>query len=56
MGTASRKGAIPYLTRAFFEELRDNGVPGIHFYVLNRSYSVSNILDNLNLPGHNGRD
>ena len=28
------------------------GVPGIHFYVLNRSYSVSKILDNLALPGH----
>jgi methylenetetrahydrofolate reductase (NADPH) len=38
------------------EELWANGVPGIHFYVLNRSYSVSKILDNLNLPGHNGRD
>ena len=33
-------------------ELWDQGVPGVHFYVLNRSYSVSNILDNLNLPGH----
>ena len=33
-------------------ELWDQGVPGIHFYVLNRSYSVSNILDNLDLPGH----
>jgi methylenetetrahydrofolate reductase (NADPH) len=36
------------------EELWANGVPGIHFYVLNRSYSVSKILDNLSLPGHNG--
>ena len=33
-------------------ELWDNGVAGVHFYVLNRSYSVSNILDNLSLPGH----
>ena len=33
-------------------ELWDQGVPGVHFYVLNRSYSVSNILDNLKLPGH----
>lgn len=33
-------------------ELWDQGVPGVHFYVLNRSYSVSSILDNLNLPGH----
>ncbi|HIB10805.1 MAG TPA: hypothetical protein EYO17_02570 [Dehalococcoidia bacterium] len=38
------------------EELWANGVPGIHFYVLNRSYSVSKILDNLDLPGHSGRD
>ncbi len=33
-------------------ELWDAGVPGVHFYVLNRSYSVSKILTNLNLPGH----
>ena len=33
-------------------DLWDQGVPGVHFYVLNRSYSVSKILDNLNLPGH----
>ena len=33
-------------------ELWDQGVPGVHFYVLNRSYSVSKILDNLKLPGH----
>jgi methylenetetrahydrofolate reductase (NADPH) len=36
------------------EELWASGVPGIHFYVLNRSYSVSKILDNLKLQGHNG--
>ncbi len=36
------------------EELWDSGVPGIHFYVLNRSYSVSKILDNLSLQGRNG--
>ena len=35
------------------EDLWANGVPGIHFYVLNRTYSVSRILRNLNLPGHN---
>ena len=29
--------------------LWDSGVSGIHFYVLNRSYSVSKILDNLRL-------
>ena len=33
-------------------ELWDSGVQGIHFYVLNRSYSVSKILRNLRLPGH----
>ncbi len=33
-------------------ELWESGVPGVHFYVLNRSYSVSKILDNLRLPGH----
>ena len=37
-------------------ELWDAGVPGIHFYVLNRSYSVSKILANLGLPGHTGDD
>jgi methylenetetrahydrofolate reductase (NADPH) len=36
------------------KELWDCGVPGIHFYVLNRSYSVSKILTNLSLPGHGG--
>jgi methylenetetrahydrofolate reductase (NADPH) len=35
-------------------ELWDAGVPGVHFYVLNRSYSVSKILTNLGLPGHTG--
>ena len=37
-------------------ELWDAGVPGVHFYVRNRSYSVSKILTNLGLPGHGGRD
>jgi methylenetetrahydrofolate reductase (NADPH) len=36
------------------KELWDAGVPGVHFYVLNRSYSVSKILTNLGLPGHTG--
>lgn len=31
------------------QDLLGNGVPGIHFYVLNRRYSISKILDNL--PG-----
>ena len=34
------------------KELWDAGVPGVHFYVLNRSYSVSKILDRLGIPGH----
>ena len=34
------------------KELWDSGVPGVHFYVLNRSYSVSKILQYLGLPGH----
>lgn len=34
------------------EELWAAGVPGVHFYVLNRSYSVSKILDRLAIPGH----
>ena len=33
------------------EELWAAGVDGIHFYVLNRSYSVSKILKSVNLPG-----
>ena len=37
-------------------ELWAAGVPGIHFYVLNRSYSVSKILTNLSLSGHTGED
>ena len=36
------------------EELWANGVPGIHFYVLNRRYSVSHILRALNIDGHTG--
>lgn len=48
---AVRELGVEYATRQV-EELWENGVPGIHFYVLNRSYSVSRILANLNLPGH----
>ena len=33
------------------EELWAAGVDGIHFYVLNRSYSVSKILKSVDLPG-----
>jgi len=34
------------------EELWAADVPGVHFYVLNRSYSVSRILGQLGLSGH----
>jgi len=30
--------------------LLDAGIPGIHFYVLNRSEATSQVLDNINLP------
>ena len=36
------------------EELWAHGVPGIHFYVLNRRYSVSHILSNLSIGEHTG--
>ncbi len=36
------------------EDLWSNGVPGIHFYVLNRTYSVSHILSDLHIEGHYG--
>ena len=48
---AVRELGVEYASRQV-DELWENGVPGIHFYVLNRSYSVSRILANLNLPGH----
>ena len=44
---AVREIGIEYATRQV-EELWGSGVAGIHFYTLNRSYSVSKILDNLN--------
>ena len=49
--SAARELGVEYATRQV-EELWDNGVAGVHFYVLNRSYSVSKILENLGLPGH----
>ena len=52
---AVRDLGVEYASRQV-EELWENGVPGIHFYVLNRSYSVSRILANLNLPGHSAPD
>ena len=50
---AARELGVEYTTDQV-RELWDAGVPGIHFYVLNRSYSVSKILKNLGLPGHTG--
>lgn len=50
---AARELGVEYATGQV-RELWDNGVPGVHFYVLNRSYSVSKILQNLGLPGHTG--
>ena len=52
---AVRDLGVEYASRQV-EELWENGVPGVHFYVLNRSYSVSRILANLNLPGHAAPD
>ena len=48
---AVRELGVEYATRQV-RELWDAGVPGVHFYVLNRSYSVSQILTNLGLQGH----
>ena len=51
---AVRELGVEHATKQV-EELWASGVPGINFYVLNRSYSVSKILTNLNLPGHAGQ-
>ena len=48
---AAREVGIEHST-AQAGQLWERGVEGIHFYVLNRSYSVSKILRNLALPGH----
>ena len=48
---AVRELGVEYAARQV-EELWDAGVPGVHFYVLNRSYSVSKILNHLSLTGH----
>ena len=45
---AVRELGIEYATKQV-EELWRSGVAGVHFYTLNRSYSVSKILDSLNL-------
>ena len=46
-----RELGIDYAARQV-ADLWEAGVPGVHFYVLNRSYSVSKILDRLAIPGH----
>lgn len=50
---AVREIGIEHATKQA-EELWANGVPGIHFYVLNRRYSVSHILRDLNIAEHAG--
>jgi methylenetetrahydrofolate reductase (NADPH) len=52
---AVRELGIEYATEQV-RELWDSGVPGVHFYVLNRSYAVSKILANLGIAGHTGED
>lgn len=45
---AARELGVEYATRQV-QELWEWGVPGVHFYVLNRTYSVSRVLENLGL-------
>ena len=52
---AVRELGIEHATRQV-RELWDNGVDGVHFYVLNRSRSVSRVLRDLRLPGHEGEE
>ena len=52
---SARDMGVEYAT-AQVRELWDADVPGVHFYVLNRTYSVSRILDNLRIPGHHRVD
>jgi methylenetetrahydrofolate reductase (NADPH) len=48
---AVREIGVEHATRQV-QDLWANGVPGVHFYVLNRSYSISRILQELRLDGH----
>lgn len=48
---AMRQAGVEYATEQV-RDLWDNGVAGVHFYALNRSYSISGILNNLGIPGH----
>ena len=50
---AVRELGIEHATRQV-RELWDNGADGIHFYALNRARSVSHVLRDLRLPGHEG--
>ena len=45
-GEAVRELGIE-VASAQIADLRENGVEGIHFYALNRSYSIGKILGNL---------
>ena len=48
---AVREIGVEHATRQV-QDLWANGVPGVHFYVLNRSHSISRILQELRLDGH----
>jgi methylenetetrahydrofolate reductase (NADPH) len=46
-----RKRGLDYTIRQC-QELKDNGVPGFHFYTLNRSFATGTILDALDIENH----
>ncbi|MAF52256.1 MAG: methylenetetrahydrofolate reductase [NAD(P)H] [Chloroflexi bacterium] len=48
---AVRQIGIEHTTRQA-SDLLDSGVPGVHFYVLNRRFSMTRILENLRESGH----
>lgn len=48
---AVRQIGIEHTTRQA-SDLLDHGAPGVHFYVLNRRYSMTRILENLRESGH----
>lgn len=48
---ACARFGIEYATRQC-EELLRGGVPGLHFYTLNKAYSTTQVLRNLNLSTH----